>query len=571
MQFKRLAAYLEKLEETASRNKITQILAELFKEAETQEIDRTVYLLLGRLAPPYENIVFNLAERMMVKVIAEAYQKDIEAVKKLYKEKGDLGTAAQELAATKGGNLSVSEVYNKLREIALYEGAGSQERKITETAKLLSNLTPLGARYVARIPVGRLRLGFSDKTIIDALSFMEKGDKSASKEIEAAYQILPDVGRLAQEVKKYGSRQVGKKKGAVVGVPIMPMLAQRLKSPKEMIKKMGEVAVEPKFDGLRALIHYKKGPPSPKSYGEVKAFTRNLNEISSMFPELKNLGKYLKAKEVILDSEAIGLDPKTRQMVNFQRTMQRRRKYDIGKSAADIPLKFQIFDLIYKNGKNYMNEPYVKRREELAKTISRNNLFIIDEYTLTEDPVVIRRKHKEMLKLGLEGVIVKKAQSKYVPGRAGWRWVKMKEVEEAEGKLADTIDAVIMGYTRGRGKRASFGIGQFLAGVKDGDKFKTISKVGTGLTDIQFRELSKRLLKIKVTDKPKEYEVHKDLEPDFWVVPEVVVELAADEITRSPKHTAGLALRFPRLIKFRDDKSPGQATTLRELEGLFKL
>ena len=563
MQFKRLAAYLEKLEETASRNKITEILAELFKEAEAQEIDKTVYLLLGRLAPPYENVVFNLAERMMVKVIAEAYQKDIEVVKKLYKEKGDLGTAAQELAATKGGNLSVSQVYAKLREIALYEGAGSQERKITETAKLLSNLTPLGARYVARIPVGRLRLGFSDKTIIDALSYMEKGDKSASKEIEAAYQILPDVGRLAQEVKKHGSQQVSKKKGAVVGVPIMPMLAQRLKSPKEMIKKMGEVAVEPKFDGLRALIHCKKG--------EIKVFTRNLNEISSMFPELGNLGKYLKAKEVILDSEAIGLDPKTRQMVNFQRTMQRRRKYDIGKSAADIPLKFQIFDLIYKNGKNYMNEPYVKRREELAKTILRNNLFIIDEYTLTKDPAVIRRKHKEMLKLGLEGVIVKKAQSKYVPGRTGWRWVKMKEVEEAEGKLADTIDAVIMGYTRGRGKRASFGIGQFLAGVKDGDKFKTISKVGTGLTDVQFRELSKRLLKIKVTDKPKEYEVHKDLEPDFWVVPEVVVELAADEITKSPKHTAGLALRFPRLIEFRDDKSPGQATTLTEIKKLFKL
>jgi DNA ligase-1 len=564
MKFSQLASYLEKLEETSSRNEITKILSELLQKSEKEEIDKVVYLVLGRLAPPYENVVFNLAERMMLKVVAEAYQKDIEVVRKIYKEKGDLGIVAEELAKSKDGDLTITQVYERLRAIAQDEGSGSQERKIKETAQLLANLNPLGARYVARIPVGRLRLGFSDKTIIDALSWMEKGDKSLSHQIEEAYQILPDVGKLAQYVKAQEYKKTKGKIGVQVGIPVMPMLAQRLKSPEEMIKKMGTVAVEPKFDGLRVLIHFQKGQP-------VKAFTRNLNEISSMFPELEKLGSFLKAREAILDSEAVGLDPLTKKLVEFQKTMQRRRKHGIAESAQGIPLKFQIFDLLFKNGQSLLKEPYLKRREELVKTIVKNSLFIVDEYVLTDNPEVITKEHQKQLKAGLEGVIVKKADSQYVPGRTGWRWVKMKEVEEASGKLADTVDAVIMGYTAGKGKRTQFGIGQFLAGVKDGEEIKTITKVGTGLTDEQFRELSKRLLKIKVTEKPKEYLVHKDLFPDFWVAPEVVVELAADELTQSPKHTASLALRFPRLVRFRDDKSPNQATTLREIKGLFNL
>ena len=146
----------------------------------------------------------------------------------------------------------------------------------------------------------------------------------------------------------------------------------------------------------------------------------------------------------------------------------------------------------------------------------------------------------------------------------------MKEAEGSSGKLADTVDCVVMGYTQGKGKRAGFGIGQFLAGIVDGDKVKSVTKVGTGLTDEQFRELKKRLVALTVGEMPKEYEVHKDLAPDFWVRPELIVELAADEVTKSPKHTAGLALRFPRLVKFRDDKSPAQATTLKEIKKLIR-
>ncbi|MBI4157368.1 DNA ligase, partial [Candidatus Woesebacteria bacterium] len=218
-----------------------------------------------------------------------------------------------------------------------------------------------------------------------------------------------------------------------------------------------------------------------------------------------------------------------------------------------------------------MDKPYTERRKELERAVKEGKLFRVVEHEITTDAKRITELNKKRRGEGLEGIMVKKVSGAYVPGRTGWRWVKMKEAEESAAKLADTVDAIIMGFTAGKGKRAGFGIGQFLVGVKDRDRVKTISKVGTGLTDEQFRELKVRLSEIKTKEKPKEYEVNKLLNPDFWVEPRVVVEIAADEITKSPSHTSGLALRFPRLVGFRDDKSPEEATTVLEIKKLSKL
>jgi DNA ligase-1 len=424
---------------------------------------------------------------------------------------------------------------------------------------ILTRVGPLSARFIARIPVGRLRLGFSEKTVIDALS---KGDKRVEIEVEGAYNIRPDIGYVAKLVKE-GNLKAAK---PVVGVPVVPMLAQRLNSTTEMIKKMGEVSVEPKFDGLRIFIHYRKKD------NFLRIFTRNMNAIPlETFPELREVGKYIKAEEVILDTEAIGVDPKREMFLDFQKTIQRRRKHDVEKTAGEIPLQFQVFDMLLIDGQSLIAQPYIRRREELKKVVVNGSLLRIDENTVTGDPEVIKRLHEKYLKMGLEGVVVKKANGFYVSGRTGWNWVKMKEEEGREGRLADTVDCVIMGYTAGKGKRVGFGMGQFLAGIRDGDSYKTVTKVGTGLTDEQFKELKTRLKKIEVKEKPKEYDVNKDLHPDFWVEPKVLIELAADEITVSPKHTAGLALRFPRLIRFRDDKGPKDATTVNELRNLFEM
>lgn len=564
MKFSELSSYLEKLESTASRIEITKILSDLFKKSDSNEIDKIVYLTLGELAPSYRGIILNLAEKMMFRVLAHAYSKDESFVKNLFKKLGDIGKVANELnSGNQKSDITVTQVWQKLVDVAHVGGEGSQDKKIILMSDLLSKLDPLSARFVARIPVGKLRLGFSDKTILDALSWMEKGDKSVKSDLEKAYQVLPDPGLLAQKVKKQGTKKAAKEVKPVIGIPVLPMLCQRLKKPSEMIEKMGQVSVEPKLDGLRLLIHI-----SPSF---IKAFTRNLNETSWMFPELQKARQFIRGREIILDCEAVGLDEETKKTADFQTTMTRRRKYEIENVSKKIGIDFFVFDILLKDGQSLMDQPYTKRREILEKTLKQGKVFKLVEYELTQDPQRINELYKKRISEGYEGIIVKKANSYYVPGRTGWNWVKMKQEETASGKLSDTLDCIVMGYTQGKGKRATFGVGQFLVGIKDNDSIKTITKVGTGITDVQFRELKTRLEKLKVKDKPRQYLVHKNYTPDFWVEPSLVVEIAADEITKSPTHTAGLALRFPRLVRFRDDKSVNEATTLEELKNLLKL
>ncbi len=564
MLFTDLTHYLQRLENTSSRLEITAILSELFEKTTKDEIQEVVYLSLGILAPNYESILLNLAEKMILKSIAVAYNIDDTEVLKLYKTNGDVGETAKSLSKNSKCNLTIKEVFESLVAIAKLEGEGSQEGKVTKMAGLLRSLDDLSVKYVSRISVGKLRLGFSEKTIIDALS---NSDKSLALKIEESYNIRPDIGYIAKLVKENKLNEVTPK----IGVPVVPMLAQRLNSTTEMIKKMGEVAVEPKFDGLRIFIHFKRDGIS-KGKDLIKVFTRNMNSIdTNTFPELLELGNHIKADEIILDTEAVGVDFERERFLDFQKTISRRRKHEVEKTKEEVPLQFQVFDCIYLDGKSLINERYGFRRAQIEKVIVNGKLLRVDETTITKDPEVIKNLHQKYLKMGLEGVVVKKADGKYVSGRTGWNWVKMKEEEGRRGKLVDTIDAVVMGATSGKGKRSGFGVGQFLAGIRDKDTFKTITKVGTGLSDDQFKNLNSKLKEIVLKDKPKEYEINKILFPDFYVLPKVIVELAAEEITISPNHTSGFALRFPRLVKFREDKTEKEVTTLDEIKKIYKL
>ncbi len=548
MLFSKFSEYLERLEKTASRLEITAILKELFEETTKDEIKEVVYLSLGILAPNYESILLNLAEKMMIKTISLAYETSQEEVIKIYKKNGDLGNTAQELNKNKDGNLTINDVFQKLLEIAKISGEGSVDQKINLMSSLLKNIDPLSARFIARIPVGKLRLGFSEKTVLDALNI---GDE--------AYNIRPDIGYIA-ELAKSGRLETATPK---IGVPVVPMLCARLNSTSEMITKMGEVSVEPKFDGLRIFIHFRRKD------NFIKIFTRNMNAIDiNTFPELMTLGDHVKADEAIIDTEAVGLDPKRQMFVDFQKTVSRRRKHEIEKNSNEIPLQFQVFDILLVDGKSLINEPYIKRREVLEKVITNGELLRVDENTITKDPEVIRKLHEKYLKMGLEGVVVKKAEGKYVSGRTGWNWVKMKEEEGQSGRLSDTLDCIVMGYFVGKGKRAQFGLGKILVGIKDGDKILTLTKVGTGLTEDMLVELKKRLDKLESDEKPKEFEAQKDLIPDVWAIPNLVVEVTADSISKSTKHSLGLSLRFPRFLKIREDKGVNEATTLQELKDI---
>ena len=308
--------------------------------------------------------------------------------------------------------------------------------------------------------------------------------------------------------------------------------------------------------------------------------------------------KIITIDKIAFEGEAIAYNPDTGEYLPFQITTQRKRKYDISEMAKKIPLKLICFDLLFVNGKNLINEPYTKRREELAKIIKDGDptsprlrgagTILLSEAKTFDDPKAIENFFDDAISRGLEGILAKKLDGKYRAGARDWTWIKFKR--SYSSKLEDTIDGLVMGYYYGRGKRTAFGIGGFLIGVydKNTDHYVTIARIGTGLTDEEWKTLAIRGNKLKAKEKPPLYMVDNLLAPDVWIEPEIVVEIKADEITRSPIHTAGrtlkpsksgsafdvdvpgYALRFPRLERFRDDRKPEDVTELPEIEKMFK-
>ena len=577
MTFADFSKALERLEQTPSRLEMTQQLAKLYRQLNKNEIKTAIYLMQGRLVPQYQSLEFNLSTKMIQRALArlmERYQDGInnnqllEIVKKKSKQLGDLGLTAEhicrELRLNSKQVLQITEVFIQLKKIANDGGQGSQDRKVLGLAKLLEQVDPLSARYINRIIMGKVRLGFSTMTLLDALSWSTHGDKSDRDQLEEAYNKRADVGYLAQVYLAANSiaakRQALDDYSVKNGVPVVPALAQRLNTTHEVIKKMNKVLAEPKYDGLRVQIHFQQDQPTT-------AFTRNLEDVSYMFPELKNIKQALSCQSCILDGEAIGYDPQTGNLLAFQQTITRRRKHGVDDQAVVVPLRFYLFDVLEIDGESLVDLQLLDRKKRLAKILTEDQTFKKTPYIQSIDPEKIRQFHQQQLEQGLEGAIFKKIDGLYRGGRKGWRWVKMKEVEGTTGKLSDTLDCIVMGYYFGKGKRVEFGLGAVLVGVRDekNEVIKTITKIGTGLTDEQLKEMKTRVDVVATDIKPKNYDVPKGLIPDVWAEPEVVIEVAADEITTSPSHSAGVALRFPRLIKFRDDKSWQEATSLTEV------
>ncbi len=566
MLFKEFSGYLEKLEKISSRLEITEMLAELIGKMEPQETSKGIYLVLGQLGPDFANQEFGMAIKMVIRAVAIGSGESIEEVTKKYKQKGDLGLLLENLAFVeeKYKKHSLSEIYDSLQTIAMDGGFGSQERKVNRLAEILLEVSTLERKFISRMVVGKLRLGFSAKTIFDALSKIESGNKTLRKEIDSVFQIYPDPGLITKLVKEKGI--VGLKEIKVkVGVPVVPALCQRLNEYEEIVEKMEDLAVERKYDGTRLQIHFNR------LKNEIKTYTRNLEENSWMFPELLEMGKWIKGNEIIIDCEAAGYERKTGKVLPFQITMTRKRKHNIANAAESVPMRFYVFDILNKDGQSLIEKPYFERREILTRTIKDNETMVVDEYVRTSSADEVKKLHEKYLSEGFEGAVLKMWNGKYLPGRQGWNWVKIKEVEGNLGKLSDTLDLVVLGYYFGRGKRTDFGIGAFLVGLKKGEFWVSLAKIGTGLTDDEFRNLKEKLEELIIKEKPENYMVEGTLLADVWVEPKVVVEVAADEITRSNVHAAGIALRFPRLIRFREDKSINEATTWKEVEEIAKI
>ena len=571
MTFRKLAEYFERLENTPSRLALIDILVDFFSIVKSNEIAKVCYLLQGRVAPFYEPLEIGMSEKLVASAMARAYGEEKDKIFKAYGKLGDLGKVALRLAQgkrSKEDRLPVEKVFETLTEIAQTTGGGTVDKKISMLAGLLSKMGGVSAKHLVRIPLGVSRLGIGDPTILDAFAKLKLGDRSRRKELEEAYNKISDLGLIGETLWNKGIRGV-RSLDVTIGRPIRSELAERLPTPEKVIEKMGKVNAQRKLDGFRVAIH--------KDGDKVRLFSRNLEETTPMFPEIvKGAKKQIKAKTCILDAEAIGFNPTSYEFLPFQETTQRRRKYGIEEMQKKIPLKAFVFDILYKNGKSLIDQPLSERIKILKETVASGDVLFVEAGKEVSDASKLQSMLDDAISYGLEGLVVKRLDSKYEAGARNFNWVKLKR--HSSGELKDTIDCVILGYIFGRGKRIQFGAGALLVGVYDTtkDEFVTVSKIGTGLTDEEWREIHKRADKIKVSKQPAR--VKSILKPSVWIAPEIVIEVLADEITRSPVHTAGkvgnepgYALRFPRLIKFREaDKQAEDATTVDELIKMFK-
>jgi len=484
----------------------------------------------------------------------------------------------------KSKGMTISELHSRLLEITDIEGAGSQELKVKKTALLLNELDPLAAKYVVRIILGITRLGFTELTLIAALSSV-LGNKAHTDHIEAVYNTHPDIGLIAKQLKKKGIIALNSI-SLETGVPILSQKAQRLSGPEEAIEKMTNVWAEYKFDGTRVQLHFdRKKDRKDKTvvqedlFGSndnnigylINTYTRNLEETTHQYPDIVAAADtQIKAESVILDGEAIGYDKKTGAFLPFQETIQRKRKHGVADTAKNIPLKYFVFDVLFYNDKPTVNMPLKERRELLNKIIKPGDVIQIDEHLETDNAEELQEYYDIAKEKGLEGLVVKKPEDPYQAGARSFSWVKLKKADQK--LLDDSVDCVVLGYYAGRGVRSKFGIGGFLVGVLDQKKdiFRTVTKIGTGLTEDEWSTLKTQCDKFKTDKVPQNVLMDKMFMPDVICLPKIVVEIGADEISVSQNHTAGYALRFPRLLKFRNDKNPAEATTVDEIIKMYK-
>lgn len=561
------------IEPVQSRLEMTRMLAELLCQASPLEAGIICNLSLGQLHPPYIGTQFQIAEKTAIKAVAELLDLEAKEIDRRAKVLGDLGSVVAEGGWHTTQDLTVVQVFSRLENIEQISGTGSQEEKVSQLRALLHDLDKISAKYLLRIIVGQLRLGFSDMTLIDALSWMVAGDKSLRTPLEDAYNVCADIGFIAKNLKEQGIESI-KTMHVHIGIPIRPAAAERLPNAQAIIEKIGSCIAEPKVDGFRLQIHI----DNTKKPRHIAFFSRNLQDMSHMFPDLTEACAKLPVDSLICEGEAIAYDPHTQSFLPFQETVKRKRKHGIKEAIEEFPLRVFIFDLLYLNGRELLSEPFVDRRKKLAEILEHTDsdaLIMIEEKRI-ETARELEDYFYSTIAAGLEGVVVKRHYSQYIPGKRNFNWIKLKRQEE--GHLEDTIDCVILGYYAGSGKRATFGIGAFLVGVfnTDHDCYQTIAKIGTGLTDQEWKELKRKCDAITVDHQPKNVVCVKDLIPDVWVAPQIVCSVRADEISLSPVHAAGktshklgFALRFPRIMGYRDDKSAREATTVKEVERLF--
>ena len=544
--------YLE-LEKTAKKLEKAEIISNFLKYVDKNEIKDIVHLFQGKIFADYDERKIGMSSRLVLKVIANSSGNSVNEVEKLWKELGDLGKVAKQLMKKRkqmvlaSKELTIKRVVDNIRKLADFQGEGTVDRKISLIVELLNSSTPEESRFVIGTIMEELRVGVSTGLIRDALAKLFDADV---EEIEKAYNITTDYGEVAELLKEHGVKGL-EKISLKPGIPIKSMLAILSESIKEAFEALGKPAqFEEKLDGFRVSIHKDK---------EIKIFTRNLEDVTKQFPDIVKYAKEnIKAKNYILDGEAVVYDKKTKKHLPFQTISQRiKRKYDIYEMVKKFPIELNLFDAIYCNGRSLIHEPLLKRSEILESVVKQSSgKIVLTKKLVTDDEKKAKRFFDESLKNGNEGIMIKNINSSYIAGRYVNGWMKLKNILEP-------LDLVIVKAEYGEGKRSNW-LSSFTIACKSGNELLEIGKVSTGVKEksegLTYKEMTEMLKPLIIKEEGKE----------VIVKPKIIIEVGYEEIQKSPSYSSGYALRFPRFLRERSsEKSLNEINTIKDVEKIY--
>jgi len=564
MLYKKLTELYENIGSTTKRLEKIDILSKFLRYL-PEEDREVIYLLEGNIYPEYDERRIGISNQIAIKAISKATGTDSKKVVQEWKKIGDLGEVAKKLTKEKKQRtlasqiLTVKKVLENLRKLPELEGKGTINKKLSLITELLTSTEPSEALYLIRTLIGDLRIGIQESTVRESLAkaFFEN-PKEASKKIQGAIDKSNDTAEVFDHCRNGKIKELEKIQ-MQIGKPIKAMLAQKVSTIEEGFKALGKpCALEYKYDGFRLIIH--------KKNSEVKLFTRSLENVTKQFPEVvEYIKQFVKGNSLILDSEAVGYDKKTKKYTSFQQISQRiRRKYDIEKLQENLPVEINIFDILYYNGKSMLETPFEERTKLIRKIIIDNPYKIISsKQIITSDEKKAKEFYKEALRNNQEGIMMKNIKAPYKPGRRVGNMLKIKPEEK-------DLDLVITGAEYGKGKRSGW-FSSFIVSCKGKNKgeYLEIGKVGTGIVEKEkSKENNSKVSFQELTEKIKPI-IEKEDGKRIYIKPLIIVAITYQEIQKSPNYNSGWALRFPRITTLREDKPLSEISGLEDIEKDF--
>ncbi|MEM1551285.1 MAG: ATP-dependent DNA ligase [Candidatus Bathyarchaeia archaeon] len=548
--FRALAELCEKLEGMSRRVPAVNLVADFLKSLEPDEVEPAVSMILGRPFPKWSQQTLDVSWATLGEIIRRITGVDWRIFLEAFNQTGDVGSAAKVVfesckikrqAVLFEKPLTILEVRRSFEAIAETAGHGAREKKERLIEALLSSASPLEAKYLVKIFIGEMRTGFHEGLMEQAVS---RAFGAPFEAVKRAGMVLGDIGTVAALIKAEG-REALSKIGFQIFRPVKLMLAQMANDVAEAIKEHGgKTAFEYKLDGARVQIH--------KCGDDVRIFSRRLTDVTKSLPEIADMvRKKVKAREVIMEGEVIAIDDKG-YPVPFQHLMRRfKRVHEIEDVAETIPVRLYLFDILYLDGRSLISLPYLQRRQILADSAGE---IPLTKQLITDSVEEAERFLREAVDCGHEGLMAKRLNSEYKPGIRGKHWLKIKSTLEP-------LDLVIVAAEYGYGRRHEWLSDYYLA-ARDAEtgEFLVVGKTFKGLTDSEIIEMTKRLKELAIKEEYRR----------VYVTPKIVVEVAYNEIQKSPKYKCGMALRFARITRLRDDKTPEEADTIQRVREIYQ-